>query len=218
MALPEVLTASLELVKKEDRLREAFSNEATVTNPEKGYVSVPSVNQLINLEMEGWAADLIAFHFQRTGIFFDKVVGIPNSGISLSHAVAQRLKVPLAPGRKGSDIPGAWKMPIVINETAPSFTTGKASTFVFNGIEYGDTVLAVEDVIAQGDTMTLIADKFRQNGVDLYLASYFAKTFQGGVDRLREIGIEPYYAVGIERLEESDGEYLPILEPPKLLY
>lgn len=211
MAIQE-LHNSRELYYKEERLRKAFLEEAIVTNTEKGYISVPSVNQLIDLERQGWAADLIAAHFNKAGISFDKVVGIPNSGLPLSTTVAERLHIPLAPGRKGGNIPGAWRMPIIINETAPSFTTGKSSTFVFNGLEEGDTVLAVEDVIAHGDTMMLIADKFRQHGIDLYLASYFAKKFQGGVDRLKEIGIDPYYAIGVEGISELDGISVPYLE------
>jgi adenine/guanine phosphoribosyltransferase-like PRPP-binding protein len=198
----------------ESQLRKRFLNEAKVTNFEKGYISVPSVNQRIDLEMQGWAADLIVDHFRKLGIEFDAVVGIPNSGIPLGTSVAERLGVPLAPGRKGKDFPGAWKMPVIVEENVPSFTTGVTSSFVFNGIQSGETVLAVEDVIATGETMENIARAFQAKGITVYNAAYFAKVFQGGVARLREIGIEPFYAIGIEKITGQEGDYSLELSSP----
>lgn len=198
----------------ERQLREQFLQDAEIRDPQKGYVSVPSVNQRIDLKMQGWAADLIVNNFLQRNIKFDIVVGIPNSGIPLATSVAERLQIPLAPGRKGKDFPGAWKMPIVVNQEIPSFTTGTASMFVFNGMKSGDTVLAVEDVIAHGETMSLIAEKLREKGITVYLASYFSKLFQDGVKKLQEIGIDVFSAIGIEGIYQENGIWKLALSPP----
>jgi xanthine phosphoribosyltransferase len=196
---------------KEECLRRVFLEEATVTNIEKGYVSVPFVNQLINLELQSLASDLIAFRYRGSGI--SKVVMVPNSGNPLATTVAERLGTPLAIGRKGKAIPGSWSNPIVVTESAKSFTTGEKSQFVFNGLERGDKVLVVDDVIAHGDTSCLILEEFEKKGVDVVgLSVYFAKLFQPGVQRVKEErGIDPFYVVGIERLNE-DGSIS--LSPP----
>lgn len=199
----------------ENELRRRFLEDAQIKDPVVGYVSVPSVNQRIDLEMQGWAADLIVNHFLlKKHIHFDIVVGIPNSGIPLGTAVAERLGIPLAPGRKGKDYPGAWNMPVIVNQKVPSFTTGIASQFVFNGIKKGDTVLAVEDVIANGETMSLIAEKLQEQGVRVCLASYFSKMFQGGIQKLRNMHIETFCAIGIEKIYQENNVWKLALSPP----
>lgn len=201
----------------EQKLREQFLQEANVTNHEKGYVSVPSVNQRIDIEMQGWAADMIVNHYLQTGSTFNAVVGIPNSGISLATSIAERLRLPLAPGRKGKDGPGAWNMQIKVTESVPSFTTGEASQFVFNGIQKGDKVLAIEDVIARGDTLGLIVEAFRKQGIELCVGAYFSKLFQGGVVKLETMGVEVFSVIEIEKLypnPDKPGEWSLQLTPP----
>ena len=111
---------------KEAHLRRVFQAEARATNLQRGYISAPFVNQLVDLDFQGLASDLIAHRF--SGLEIDKVVMIPNSGNPLATTVAERLKVPLVPGRKGAAIPGAWNTSIMIQEEAASFTTGEMST------------------------------------------------------------------------------------------
>jgi adenine/guanine phosphoribosyltransferase-like PRPP-binding protein len=186
--------------RKEAVLRRKFIKEAKVTNIKKGYVSAPWVNQIIDPKLQGYAADIIAHYFKKNKTKIDKVAGIPNMGTALASMVAERIKKPLALGRKGDDIPAAWKATIIINEDVPSFTTGKTSKFVFNGIMKEDTVLFVDDFIALGNTFSLIVKKFRQYGVKPLLATYCAKLFQPGVAKLKKIGIDPFYVVGIQSI------------------
>lgn len=199
--LTEVTSAEIRV--KEDYLRRIFVANARVTNPEKGYISAPFVNQLVDLDLQGLASDLVAHKFSKTPI--DKVVMIPNSGNPLATTIAERLKKPLVPGRKGVGIPGAWNKPIVIEEETPSFTTGEKSSFIFNGVHEGDKVLLVDDVIAYSYTSGLIVNEFRRNGIEVSgLAVYFAKLFQPGVQRLRdEFNIDPFYVIGIEGMNED---------------
>ena len=206
MPIPRECAAEIESAEiriKENCLRKEFLDKAKVKNIEKGYVSVPFVNQLIDLDIQGLASDLIAHKFRDVAI--DKVVMVPYSGNPLATTVAERLGVQLAVGRKGKSIPGSWSDPIVVTEEAKSFTTGEKSRFVFNGLDKGDRVLIIDDVIAYGDTSGLILKIFKNKGVNVVgLAVYFAKLFQPGVDRIiEEHGIDPFYVVGIEKLNED---------------
>src|ERR1700687_1734033 len=89
-------------------LRYSFERDARLTNPEKGYVSVPWVNQLVDINLQGYAADIIAAKVHKNSWDINKIVGIPNLGIPLATSVSERLELPLAPGRKGDGIPGSW--------------------------------------------------------------------------------------------------------------
>ena len=199
---------------KEEYLRVAFSKQAIVTDYDKGYISVPSVNQLIDLELQGFAADLIAVHVKINNVGVDKVVQIPYSGNSLATSVAERFRVPLVPGRKGKAIPGAWNHPIIIEEEVRSFTTGETSSFVFNGLEEGDRVYLVDDVVAHGYTACLIIDEFEKRGINVKgVAIYFAKLFQPGIQNIQnKTGLTPFFAVGIQSIT-PEGNIL--LSPPQ---
>ena len=215
MANTEILSPSAPEIKtlgsKEASIREALSQAARVTDFKKGYISAPFVNQLIDPLLQGYAADLIARHAK--GLSIDKVVPIPNSGIPLATAVAERLKLPLAPGRKDNSTPGAWGNPVVIEEQVQSFTTGTIASFTFNELNQGDTILLVDDVVAYGDTSTLIIRALEKRGINVAgLAIYFGKHFQPGLARIKkETGITPLVVVGIERITPK-GEIF--LSPP----
>lgn len=212
---PEVLHRTREetITFSEAYLRDSFLRHAEVIDYRRGYVSVPFVNQEIDPELQGYAADLIAYHYQKEEIRFDKVVGIPSSGIPLAAFLSERMSIPLCPGRKGVVYPGSWKHLLQVEEKALSFTTREASSFVFNGVAPGDRVLLVDDVVAMGDTGVLLINSFRQHGVrEIGLALYFAKLFQPGIQRLwEEGGVAPFYAVGIEAVREDGGV---VLAPP----
>lgn len=157
---------------------------------------------------------MIVDHFRGIGTKFDKVVGVPNSGIPLATSVAERLNIPLAPGRKGKDFPVTWKTPVIVKEETPSFTTGAKSTFVFNGLGENDTVLVVEDVIALGTTMELVVRALRKSSINVSFATYFSKLFQGGEKRIREMGVETFSVISVEKLYCKNGEWKLKLAPP----
>lgn len=193
---------------KEKYLINCFDRRASVVNYEKGYISVPFVNQLIDLKLQSYAADLIAYNITSNNIPVEKIVQIPYSGNSLATSVAWNFEdIPLVLGRKGQKIPGAWNQQLIIEEEVESFTTGETSTFVFNGINAGDRVYLVDDVIANGDTSSLIINKFRENDIKVVgMAIYFAKLFQPGYQRVcDETGLNPFYAIGIDSITE-EGE------------
>jgi adenine/guanine phosphoribosyltransferase-like PRPP-binding protein len=189
MPLPPDLRIEIEGAEaraKEAYLRGRFKEEATVTNYGKGYVSVPFVNQCIDLELQGYAADLVAHYYRNVkGVSFDRVVQVPNSGNPLATTVAERLGCHLSPGRKGEAIPGAWKNPIVVKEKVASFTTGERSTFVFNAVTSGNRVLLVDDVIALGETGVGIIRGFQERGIQAELAVYLPSFSSRGWNGLK---------------------------------
>lgn len=202
---------ALSISEKELLLRNYFLQEAKVLNYEKGYISVPFVNQLVDPKLQNSAADLIARHILLDETPVDKVVQIPYSGNSLAYSVAERLDCPLVLGRKGKKSPGAWKNQFVINETTESFTTGQKSTFLFNELYPGDRVYLIDDVVANGDTGSLIIKEFQKRGIEVNgMSIYFAKLFQPGIERIHEeTGVNPFYAVGVEDISPDGIELAP---------
>lgn len=206
-SMREILTTEM-LRAEENTLRRKFEQEATVTNFEKGYVSAPWVNQEIDPGLQTIAARIIANHFSN-GI--TKITGIPNCGVPLAAAVSLEMGIPLAPSRKGTKIPGAWRNPFIIGEETPSFTTGEMSTFSFNSIIPEDYVLLVDDFIALGDTGSSIITALTTKGIRVSFAVYAAKTFQPGFQKIKDLGVNPFYVVGIKTLKEDRHV---VLEPP----
>jgi adenine/guanine phosphoribosyltransferase-like PRPP-binding protein len=206
----------LETIRGRERLlRELFLQYATVKNYEKGYISVPFVNQLIDLPLQGYAADIIAYNIKQRELDIEKVIQIPYSGNSLATSVAERLRLPLVLGRKEFEkTPGSWEKPFIIKEEVKSFTTGAMSTFVFNELFPGDRVYLIDDVVANGDTASLIINELQKKDIQVQgIATYFAKLFQEGVNNIpQKTGIEPFYVIGIEEITEKEGI---ILSPPK---
>jgi adenine/guanine phosphoribosyltransferase-like PRPP-binding protein len=202
---------TLSIAEKELILRNYFLKEARIIDYDKGYISVPFVNQLVDPKLQGIAADLIIEHISQNEIPIDKVVQIPYSGNSLAYSVAERLDTPLVLGRKGNDSPGAWKNQFIINETTESFTTGKKSSFVFNELYPRDNVYLIDDVIANGDTSSLIIKEFEKRGIIVNgMSIYFAKLFQPGIEKVyNETGIDPFYAIGVEEISEKGIKLAP---------
>ncbi len=200
---------SLEMLRAEENcLRRKFEEEALVTDFEKGYISAPWVNQEIDPDLQRIAARNIA-HYFANGI--TRVAGIPNCGVPLATTVAQEMGILLAPSRKGSKVPGAWRNPLIVGEETPSFTTGEVSTFAFNSINPGDNLLLVDDFIAKGDTGINIIEILRKKEVRVSFAVYAAKTFQPGWQRIKDMGIDAFYVVGIKAMKEDKHV---VLEPP----
>jgi len=185
---------------KEKHLIECFERDAIVTDYEKGYISVPFVNQLINLELQGYAADIIVHNIETNKIEIDKVVQIPYSGNSLATSVGARLRVPLVLGRKEEDAPKGWKKLFPIRKKIYSFTTEKMMTFTFNELEKGDRVYIIDDVVASGDTASRIIMEFEERGIQVMgMGVYFAKLFDPGLRNIKEkTEIETFYVIGVE--------------------
>lgn len=198
-------------------LRDAFNEIAFIDNFDKKYVSAPFVNQLIDPELQGYAADMIVYDIvekirnekidiirrgNKPPVF--KVVGIPDSGLYLATAVSERLGWKLAPGRKGPNPPpGAWKDQFIIEEKVRSYTTGAMSSFAFNGINpLEDNLLVIDDVVAKGYTSNLVIEEFLKRGANVIgLAAYFDKMEQKGVSTVKDnTGVKTFPALRVEKI------------------
>lgn len=207
---------------REQKLRDLILKGASITDFDKGYISLPKVNQFLDPTVYKLATDLIRYNFKDKQ--FDLVAGVPNSATALGACLMLTMGIPLAPGRKENIYPKSWRSPAVINGNTESFTTGEdVSGFVFNlnaeqipNRKY--KILLVEDFIASGTTLSLIAKRLLDEGHDVSIATMVAKLFQGGVDKIKmstadnekgRTGICAYYAVGIDRMDSntngSDG-------------
>jgi len=203
------------LIGIEQDLRLRFLRDATIIDPEKRYISVPFVNQLLDPKEFDRASDLIIEQYRRRGVSFDRVTGIQYSGIPLAFMIAAKLGIPFAPSRKENKIPGAWKHAMVI-PSVHSHTTNSEYPHAFNHLESGDRVLVVDDVIATGDASVPILRHMQESGMNVEKASFWAKEFSTGIDRLRSIGVEPVYSVGVEDIsQDSNGIWGIQLSPPQ---
>ena len=202
---PELLAKSeLDIIREEEGcLRERFGKDAVLIDFEEEYISVPFVNQYIVPEMQGYAADMIAYYVKSKGEEMDinRVVGIPNSGNYLATAVAERLNITLALSKKGEDLPGHWKEPLFISKEIPSFTTEKGSSFLFNGIKRGDRLLIVDDFLAFGNTGAAIIEELQKMGIDVkLLVEFVVKESQKGREKIKDkTGVDVYGALCTKR-------------------
>lgn len=194
-----------ELLAEELTLTKYFYENASVTNYEKGYISAPWINQLIDTRLQRLAARNLAFKIMRQNQGITKVLGIPTLGVPLASLVADEFGVQQGLARKGNHIPGAWKDTIVIDEEVASFTTGAKNQFVVNGLVGGDVVMFVDDFLAYGDTSVAFVEAMRNHNITPYIGVYCAKLFQPGIQRLKDIGINPEFVYGIESIIIDGG-------------
>ena len=157
---------------------------------------------------------MIADFFKNDKI--DTVHGIPHSGNYLATAVALVLKgqVRLHSSRKDQNIPTSWKD--VYREEVRSFTTSTGGIDVFSGINLsfvkkGDRVLLLDDVCAKGETGLRIVTGLKNRGVNVVgFAVLFDKVFQGGLEKIAQLGIKVFSCVRVKKLGEHDQVELAI--------
>ena len=189
------------------KVRQAFLNEATVVNFERGFISAPSTNQLRNPELQGWAARIIASKFENFKI--DKVFGIPISGINLATATAALLPgVKEVPTRKSVETPTSWKQ--VFTAEIKSFTTEVKSSIKYSFVYPRDKVLVIDDVCAFGETATeVIRSLIEEAEADVVgFVVWWDKIFQGGLERVeKEFGIRVFSVVRVKEISKN-GEII----------
>jgi len=189
-------------------LKTEFLREAKVLDAEKGYISVSSFNLRMKPQVLRSAAIAVADFYKNDRI--DTVHGIPHSGNYLATAVALELgqKVRLHCSRKDQNIPTAWKD--VYREEVRSFTASSAGVDVFAGINLsfvkkGDRVLLLDDVCAKGETGVKIVEGLKKRGVKVMgFAVLFDKVFQGGLEKVQQLGVKVFSCVRVKKMEKND--------------
>ncbi len=189
-------------------LQKEFKREAKVLDAEKGYISISSFNLRMKPAVLKAAGEVIADYFKNDEV--DTVHGIPHSGNYLATAVALQLnkEVRLHSSRKDQNIPTSWKD--VYREEVRSFTTSRSGVDVFSGINLsfvkkGDKVLILDDVCAKGETGFRIVKGLQERGVSVVgFAVLFDKVFQGGLEKVKELGIKTFSCVRVKELGKYD--------------
>ncbi len=189
-------------------LKEQFLQDAKVFDAARGYLSVPSFNLRIDSRVLQAAARLVAAHFDDEKIQI--VHGIPHSGTYFATAVSLALKNPvhLHSSRKDQFVPATWKE--IMRQEVRSFTGSLGGVDVFSGLNFsfvrkGDRVLLVDDVCAKGDTAHVIIEALQKRGVVVVgFAVLFDKVWQGGIERVEQMGVKTFSCIRVKRIDRND--------------
>ena len=179
-------------------MEEKIRTEGTVLPG--GILKVGSfLNQQIDTDFLRAMGREIARLFGDCGV--TKVLTIEASGIAIAAAAAMELGVPMlfAKKHKTSNVDGS-----IYATSVHSFTHGMDYTVVVSRDYLGpeDTVLLVDDFLANGAALRGLVDLVRQAGADLAGAAIaIEKAFQGGGDALRAAGVRVESLAVIERMD-----------------
>jgi len=185
-------------------LRQRFLESAFVKNARKGYVVVEAFNLNIDPDILEMASSCWAqkYHHQTD---IDAIVGLPDAGARLVSILGSRLRVKaILPSKRTTVVPGAWKD--VVSFSNDSFTTDSQDVQSHIGfVKAGMRVLVVDDVVAHGTTAVAAIKALQKAGVEVIgLAVLFDKTWQGGVERIRqETGVETFSLINIQEISQK---------------
>ena len=160
------------------------------------------LNQQIDTEFLGQVGQEIARLFEGCGV--TKVLTIESSGIAIAAAAGMAMHVPLvfAKKHKSSNVDGD-----VYSTVVHSYTHNTDYTVVVSS-DYllpTDTVLLVDDFLANGKALMGLVDLVNQAGAKLAgAACAIEKGFQGGGDALRAQGIRVESLAIIESMSDTD--------------
>lgn len=182
-------------------LRERFLEEAWVKDSETGFINFDTFKN------DPWITAQIAQVIARNchHLQVDLVVGVARSGIRLAKEVAHALDLPFK---------GSWKGEVPTGERAGdyfpvrvsrSFTQGRPATIFFSKLERQYRVLVVDDVVAYANTGAGVIEAFRERGHTVVAwATEMAKLFQGGVERIRGLGVEVFVVIPVRTIDDRN--------------
>ena len=165
------------------------------------------LNQMIDTGLLKSVGEEVARLFADAGV--TKVLTIEASGIAIAASVGMAMNVPVvfAKKHKSSNIDGS-----VLVSTAHSFTHNADYNIVVSS-DYllpEDTVLLVDDFLANGSALNSLIDIVSQSGAKLAGAAIaIEKGFQGGGDALRARGIRVESLALIESMNEGNIVFRP---------
>lgn len=159
------------------------------------------LNHQIDIEfLDEMAAEIVRLFGNKK---ITKVLTIESSGIAIACAVARILKVPavFCKKNKTSNVPED-----VYAVEIHSFTHNKDYNVIVSRqfIDKGDSVLVVDDFLANGCALEGLAQLIENAGADFAGAGIcIEKGFQGGGDRLRSKGLDIKSLAIIEKMSED---------------
>lgn len=160
------------------------------------------LNQQIDTAFLADMAREFASLYRDAGV--SKVLTIESSGIAIAAAVALEMNVPMvfAKKHKSSNVDGD-----VYSTVVHSYTHNTDYTVVVSSdyLLHTDTVLLVDDFLANGKALMGLVDLVNQAGARLAgAACAIEKGFQGGGDALRAQGIRVESLAILDRMTDTD--------------
>jgi xanthine phosphoribosyltransferase len=183
-----------------DLLKQRILEEASVVNSD-----VLKVDSLLNHGADPELTIAMGREFARRfeGETITKVITVESSGIPAAFATALALGVPLVFARRKKTLIGD---PDAYCERVPSFTKGIVTDLIVSRQLLGpeDTVLFIDDIIANGDAARGMIRIIEQSGARLAgIGIVLEKSFQAGGRTLREHGHRVEPLVRIRSLEQN---------------
>ncbi|NIO40694.1 MAG: xanthine phosphoribosyltransferase, partial [Burkholderiales bacterium] len=137
-----------------------------------------------------------------------KVLTAEISGIAPAVMTALAMDVPVVYARKTK--PVTMTDPVYV-EAAPSHTRG-IDTFLMVSPEFlkpGDRVLIIDDFLASGQTIDALVRLVRHAGAELVgIGALVEKRFEGGRDRLDQLGVPIFALAVIESMRDGQIIFL----------
>ncbi len=161
------------------------------------------LNHRVDCALLGEMADAFAELFDLSGV--DLVLTAEASGIALASICAYRWNKPMifAKKAKSDNIEGG-----LFKSEIMSYTYGKKVTLILSRqwLTPGTRVLIIDDFMARGEAVRGLCGLVEQAGAELVgVGIAVEKGFQGGGDRLRELGVN-YHALAV--IEEAEPDHI----------
>ena len=160
------------------------------------------LNHRVDTRLMGEIADEFAKYFDVENITM--VLTAEASGIALATICAERYNVPMvfAKKAKSDNIEGGLYQSEIF-----SYTYNKNVTQILSKewLTASDRVLIVDDFMANGEAVRGLTDLVSQAGAELVgIGVAIEKGFQGGGDRLRDMGLN-YHALAVIESADENG-------------
>ena len=163
------------------------------------------LNHRIDVKLLMEMADLVYEHFKDKEI--TKILTIEASGIAIATIIAQRFGVPLVFAKKSKtkNIAGD-----VYTSKVESYTHGTVYDIIVSReyLDSSDKVLLVDDFLAMGNALMGLMKLVEDADASLTgIAIAIEKGFQGGGDKIREMGADLYSVAVIDEMTD-DGKFI----------
>ena len=163
------------------------------------------LNHRIDVKLLMEMADLVYEHFKDKEI--TKILTIEASGIAIATIIAQRFGVPLVFAKKSKtkNIAGD-----VYTSKVESYTHGTVYDIIVSReyLDSSDKVLLVDDFLAMGNALMGLMKLVEDADASLTgIAIAIEKGFQGGGDKIREMGADLYSVAVIDEMTD-DGKII----------
>lgn len=170
-------------------LRGLFLQLATVEDLETGFIDFDPFKG--DPQITAQVAQVLAQEYRHRNLGADVVLGVARSGINLAKATACVLELPFAGSQKDRILTGERAKDYFSAQVSHSFThQGRRATIFLPMSIRERRVLVVDDVVAYGHTATGVIKALNEQRCTVVAwAAEMAKLFQGGVERIQNLGI-----------------------------